>query len=50
MRPIIKINNLKRDFHMGDETVHALRGIDLTICEGEFVTIWEPAVQGNQLS
>ncbi len=47
MRPIIKINNLKRDFHMGDETVHALRGIDLTICEGEFVTIMRTSGSGK---
>jgi putative ABC transport system ATP-binding protein len=39
MKPIIKIENLKREFRMGDEIVHALKGIDLTINEGEFVTI-----------
>lgn len=39
MKPIIKIENLKREFVMGDEIVHALRGIDLNINEREFVTI-----------
>lgn len=50
MEPIINIQNLKREFKMGDETVHALKGIDLTINEGEFVTIMEQVAQENQLS
>ncbi len=36
MNTIIKIKGLKRDFHVGELTVHALRGIDLEIKEGEF--------------
>ena len=38
-REIIKIENLRRDFVVGGETVHALRGGSFTIHEGEFVTI-----------
>lgn len=29
MKPIIKIENLKREFRMGDEIVHALKGLIL---------------------
>jgi putative ABC transport system ATP-binding protein len=47
MKPIIKIENLKREFRMGDETVHALKGIDLTINEGEFVTIMGTSGSGK---
>jgi putative ABC transport system ATP-binding protein len=36
---IIEITNLKKDYHIGEVTVHALRGIDLKIQEGEFVAI-----------
>ena len=39
MKKIIELQNIKRNFQVGDETVHALRGISFTIYEGEFVTI-----------
>ena len=39
MKEVIRLENIRRDFIVGDETVHALRGISLTIGEGEFVTI-----------
>ena len=47
MKPIIKIENLKREFVMGDEIVHALRGIDLNINEREFVTIMGTSGSGK---
>ena len=36
---VIELQNVRRNFVMGDETVHALRGISFKIHEGEFVTI-----------
>ncbi len=36
---IIELQNVKRLFHVGDEVVHALRGVSFKIREGEFVTI-----------
>ena len=47
MSEIIKISNLKRDFKVGDEVVHALRGINFTINEGEFVTIMGTSGSGK---
>ena len=39
MKEVIKLEDIRRDFIVGDETVHALRGVSFTITEGEFVTI-----------
>ncbi|MCW2118575.1 ABC transporter ATP-binding protein [Flavobacterium sp. 7A] len=46
-KDIIKIENLKREFTMGTETVHALKGISFTIQEGEFVTIMGSSGSGK---
>ena len=46
-KEIIKIQDLKRKFTMGTETVHALRGISFTINEGEFVTIMGSSGSGK---
>lgn len=46
-KEIIKIEDLKREFVMGNETVHALKGISFTINEGEFVTIMGSSGSGK---
>ncbi|WP_159304038.1 ABC transporter ATP-binding protein [Maribacter litoralis] len=46
-KEIIKIQDLTREFTMGTETVHALRGISFTIHEGEFVTIMGSSGSGK---
>lgn len=44
---IIELQNIKRNFQVGDETVHALRGVSFTIHEGEFVTIMGTSGSGK---
>ncbi|MAX71284.1 MAG: ABC transporter ATP-binding protein [Cytophagaceae bacterium] len=46
-KAIIKIEDLKREFTMGNETVHALKGISYAINEGEFVTIMGSSGSGK---
>ena len=45
--PILSIQNIRRDFKMGDETVHALRGVSFDIHQGEFVTIMGASGSGK---
>ena len=46
-KAIIDIHALRREFKMGSETLQALKGIDLTVEEGEFVTIMGPSGSGK---
>lgn len=45
--PVIILDCVKRNFLVGDEVVHALRGISFTINRGEFVTIMGTSGSGK---
>ena len=44
---VINLENIRRNFIVGDETVHALRGVSFKIYEGEFVTIMGKSGSGK---
>ncbi|MDO6737467.1 ABC transporter ATP-binding protein [Wenyingzhuangia sp. 2_MG-2023] len=46
-KEIINIKELKREFTMGTEVVHALKGVSFSIKEGEFVTIMGSSGSGK---
>lgn len=44
---LIKITNLKKQYTSGDDTVEALRGVDISIEKGEFITIMGQSGSGK---
>ncbi len=46
-KTVIELQNVKRDFIVGEEVVHALRGVSFKIHEGEFVTIMGTSGSGK---
>ena len=46
-KTVIELQGIKREFIVGGETVHALRGVSFSIKEGEFVTIMGSSGSGK---
>src|ERR1700735_1065709 len=45
--PIISIRDLRKTYHVGEVDVHALRGVNLDVQRGEFVSIVGPSGSGK---
>ena len=44
---VIKMKNVSRTYQMGEEEVHALRGISFEVQQGEFLSIMGPSGSGK---
>ncbi len=44
---VVRTQQLQKSYHFGDTEVQALKGVDLTISENEFVAVWGPSGSGK---
>src|SRR3989344_3775617 len=47
MKPLIRLDNIDKVYHMGDNTLKVLDDVSLVIEEGEFVAIMGPSGSGK---
>jgi putative ABC transport system ATP-binding protein len=44
---LVEMNDITKDYQMGETTVHALKGVTMEIHEGDFMSVWGPSGSGK---
>jgi putative ABC transport system ATP-binding protein len=47
VNPLFRVHNVTKVYRMGDVEVHALRGVDLDLYDGEFIVVLGPSGSGK---
>ena len=45
--PLVELQHVEKVYRLGETRVHALRGVDFRVAEGEFVAVWGPSGSGK---
>ena len=48
MRLAVSVGDLRKDYVLGGETVHALRGVSFDVPEGDYISIMGPERFGQK--
>lgn len=44
---LLELSGIHKKYHLGETHVHALRGVDMCIQQGEFIAVWGPSGSGK---
>ena len=44
---LVELQNVEKVYRLGETRVHALRGVDFSVAEGEFIAVWGPSGSGK---
>ena len=47
METLIEMNGIRKEYNVGEQQVHALDGVDFSVCQGETVAILGPSGSGK---